>query len=133
MPEAAGPSRDFFAHGIESITRAGERTDPDVPELPHLSRLAPVHQPQSAALTPLLGGNWLDSCINESIQPRIDDPGVLFPNRFSQAIESVCSTLKQASERHGNPGVLDRAEKVLAEQLELREIARIFRNALHQA
>lgn len=132
MAEASAISEGYFARGIDGITHR-ERLDlQDLPELPDLQRLAPPELQRQLALEQLLSGHALDQCIEEAIRPPVPDPAILLPRPFAQALKDMQETIREASQRHGEPAVLVRAARILSQEGEWRELARSCRDALYQ-
>jgi hypothetical protein len=133
MADASLPLDGFFARGIETITHRGRPIDRELPELPGLQRLAPTDWQRPPALDELLAGHTLDRHIDAAIRPVIHEPELLLPRSFARILEQAQHTLERAGARHGYPVVLQRAQQVLAQEHEWRELARTYREALYQA
>lgn len=132
MPEMPVRPDAFFARGIEGISHRGIPLDSDLSQLPGLQRLAPAERNRLPALEQLFAGSAFDGLIDAAIRPVIAEPEMLLPRPFSRALEDAHETLRRMSERHGHPAVLERAEKILAQEQEWRALARMYRDALHQ-
>lgn len=133
MADATRAPDGYFARGIETITHRGRPIDRELPELPGLQRLAPPDWQRAPALEQLLAGHALDRQIDAAIRPVIHEPELLLPRSFARILEQAQQTLQRAGERHGHPVVLQRAQQVLAQEHEWRELARTYREALYQA
>lgn len=133
MSERAVQPGGFFARGIETITHRQRPLDHDLPELPDLQRLAPPENDRLAALEQLLPGPALEKHIENAIRPLVAEPEMLLPRPFARALVDAQEALRRASERHGSPAVLERAEKILSQEQAWRELAQLYREALHQA
>lgn len=132
MADASARADGYFARGIDGITHRERPDRQDLPELPDLQRLAPPELQRQLALEQLLSGHALDLCIEETLRPTVFDPEILLPRPFARALEDMRETIREASQRHGEPAVLVRAARILAQEEEWRELARSCRDALHQ-
>ena len=133
MPKASKPGAAFFARGIDTVTTYGGRIQSAWPELVDFQRLAPNAQGSQTQLAQLLAGHALDREINTAIRPAVTDAQLLLPRPFSRALESAMETIDRVVDRHGRSDVLERAQRILMQEHEWRELARTYRDALHQA
>jgi type III secretion protein X len=125
-------SGKFFDRGIEKITF---RAMDVVEGLPDLFELTPAERARRPMLDQLLALRNLETFLDESVQPDVDDLDLLLPGAFRQAMERMLATLRQASDRRrsADPQVarrLDRAVRLLAEEADLRELLAMYRAAL---
>ena len=114
----------FFERGIDSIVDAPEA--PETLLLPdwHVD-LEPSALAHQAALAEL------------SVRPELAERWLLAPQRFRAAMEAVLALFARTAEsrRYANPRLgklLDRAARVLADEIELRELLQTYRYALLQ-
>lgn len=133
MPDASKPGAAFFARGIDSVTLSGGRLHSAWPELVDLQRLAPTEQGSQTRLAQLLAGHALDREINTAIRPAVADTQLLLPRPFARALEGAMEAIGRVVDRHGRSDVLTRAQRILIQEHEWRELARRYREALHQA
>jgi hypothetical protein len=133
MPNASKPGAAFFARGIDTVTTYGGPIQSAWPELVDFQRLAPNAQGSQTQLAQLLAGHALDREINTAIRPAVTDAQLLLPRPFSRALESAMETIERVVDRHGRSDVLERAQRILIQEHEWRELARTYRDALHQA
>lgn len=119
--------------GLDSVTRQ----EGALPHLPD-GRAMPAPDMRSlAALDALLAAASLDSLVEAAIRPRIDDPALLLPGRFSEALRQARESLARGLGTRSLEGSrrqrrLRRALAVLEEQEELMTLLWNYRHALHQ-
>lgn len=119
--------------GLDSVTRQ----DSALPHLPD-GRAMPAPDVRSqAALEQLLAAPNLDSLLESRLRPRIDDPALLLPGRFSEALRQAGESLARGLASRSLEGGrrqrrLRRALAVLEEQEELLALLWTYRHALHQ-
>jgi type III secretion protein X len=124
----------FFDRGIDDITFKGTEATPDLPDrqgamIPGLA--------QRRRLDDLLAVNNLESFLEEAIRPELPDRDILVPANFSRAVDDALATLSRAAQERqaADPQAarsLQRAVRVLTEEVGLRELLRMYRNALLQ-
>ena len=126
----------FFERGIDSIVDAPEA--PETLLLPdwHVD-LEPSALAHQAALAELLQAENLESLLEASVRPELAERWLLAPQRFRAAMEAVLALFARTAEsrRYANPRLgklLDRAARVLADEIELRELLQMYRYALLQ-
>jgi type III secretion protein X len=125
----------FFERGIDKITfKSGELTQ----GLPDPRELTPTDNTQRPQLDSLLARPNTDSFLEESIRPNLEDRDLLMPTRFRQAMEGALETLRDAAQERqqaGNPESareLNRAVRLLTEEVGLRDLLQMYRSALYQ-
>ncbi len=96
-------------------------------------RLLPPDHDGGSALDHLFPASGFETEIDAAIRPVIGDRQLLLPRPFADALEGACLSMQRLNERHGKSVVLDRATKILLAEQELRNLALMYRNALHQA
>lgn len=128
----AGP---FFQRGIERIVDA-----PRAPEellLPDAPALAPAELPSGAALQVLLQADNLEAMLALWVAPELVERELLAPRRFRAAMESVLARLRRLSQAGGAADahaaeLMEQAAGVLANELAMRDLLNLYRNALLQ-
>jgi type III secretion protein X len=135
MAELRIGSGRYFERGIDSIVDAPEA--PDALLLPDAQGLAPAALARLAAVEELLQVENLESLLEASVRPDVVERELLAPQRFRAAMDSVLAVFSRAadSRRLANPRLgklLDRAARVLTEEIELRELLQMYRRALVQ-
>lgn len=71
--------------------------------------------------------------LDHALRPRVGDPGLLMPSRFSQVLEQTLDELATAAEQGTEDArVLNRAIRLLREEAGLRELIAMYRSALYQ-
>jgi type III secretion protein X len=119
-----------FDRGITQIVHLRDAQPLAMPPFRQLDPAEIGVQPQ---LDQLLAARTLDTLIDESIRPQVQDRALLHPAAFRAAVEAGRETLLTAAER--NPAearVLNRAARVLGEEISLRELLQMYRNVLFQ-
>jgi type III secretion protein X len=124
----------YFERGIDSITfKSGELAQ----GLPDPRELTPTDNTQRPQLESLLSQPSTDSFLEESIRPELDDRDLLLPVKFRQAMDSALDTLREAAQERqaDNPESakqLNRAVRLLNEEVGLRDLLQMYRSALYQ-
>lgn len=127
----AGP---FFERGIDSITfKAGDIAQ----GLPEQRELSPADQAQRPQLDQLLALPNLEDFLEEAIRPDLGDRDLLMPARFRQALEGAIATIRQSAEnaQSSDPDaakILNRASRLLNEEVGLRDLLQMYRSVLYQ-
>jgi hypothetical protein len=122
-----------FDRGLDSVTQQ----DAPPPQLPD-GRATPAPDIRSqAALERLLGANDLSRLVDAAIRPAIDDPGLLLPGRFADALQMAQASLRRSlAGRRTDGGRRERrlrqAVNVLEEQEALLALLWTYRHALYQ-
>lgn len=127
-------SGSFFDKGIDSVTyKNGELAQP----MPDQQLLTPAERAERPQLETLLAQPTTDSFLDDAICPQLEDRELLLPGKFRQALESTLQTLTQAAQAHHseNPDsakALNRAVRLLNEEVGLRDLLQMYRSALYQ-
>lgn len=127
-------SGPFFDRGIDSITfKANEGAQ----GLPDLFDLVPAEQGQRPQLERLLSVHNLDALLDDAIRPDIDDRELLMPQKFRQTLDATLHHLRQAAEERqaldpDSTRVLNRAARLLNEEVGLRDLLQMYRSVLYQ-
>ncbi len=127
-------SGPFFERGIDKITfKANEKFQ----GLPDQQELAPADHAQRPQLEKLLQLPNLESFLEDMIRPELEDRDMLTPGRFRQAMHDTLETIKAAAaERAGSDPeaakVLNRAQRLLGEEVNLQELVQFYRSVLYQ-
>ncbi|MEO5671743.1 MAG: hypothetical protein ABIR26_13700 [Ramlibacter sp.] len=134
MPDFPIGSGPFFDRGIDSITFKGL----DVAQgMPGQHELAPAEQGQRPQLERLLSAFNLESFLDDAIRPAIEDRDVLMPHKFRRALDGALEAIRgkgrelSASDPQAAK-VLERAGRVLEEEVSLRDLLQMFRSVLYQ-
>lgn len=128
-------SRRFFERGIDEVVDGPETAG--VPTLPDAQELAPSALARYAALSDLLEAQNLESMLESWVRPELASRELLAPQRFRAAMESVLAQFARTAKqrRRANPRLgrlLDDATALLEDEMELRDLLRLYRNALLQ-
>lgn len=124
----------YFERGIDSITfKSAELAQ----GLPDPRELTPTDNTQRPQLESLLSQPSTDSFLEESIRPALDDRDLLLPVKFRQAMDSALGTLREEAQARqaDNPESarqLNRAVRLLNEEVGLRDLLQMYRSALYQ-
>jgi type III secretion protein X len=126
-------SGPFFDRGIDLVTTIAQQS---VPTLPGQHELSPAGDAQLPGLDMLLSAPSMDSFLDDAIRPDIENRDALTPTRFRQTLDSTLDSIRQAaSELHlSDPEgekVLNRAGRLLAEEVNLRDLLQMYRSALY--
>jgi type III secretion protein X len=127
-------SGPFFERGIDKITfKGGEAAQ----GLPQQRDLSPADHAQRPMLDQLLAMPNLEDFLEELIRPDVGDREVLNPARFRDMMAEVLAALKAAAaQREGvdpdGAKVLNRATRLLTEEVNLRDLLQMYRSALLQ-
>jgi len=127
-------SSAYFDKGIVSITyKVGEA----VQGLPDQHELPPADHAQRPQLETLLAPSNTDSFLQESIRPELEDRDLLLPSRFRQAMDDALDKLgktaqEQLAHEPDTAKLLNRAVRLLQDEVGLRDLLQMYRSALHQ-
>jgi type III secretion protein X len=124
----------FFEHGIEGISYEGHG---EVQGLPDQQQLTPADHAQRSQLETLLAPSNTDSFLAEKIRPELQDRDLLLPGRFRQAMDGALGKLgKTAQEQQAQDPdtakLLNRAARVVQEEVSLRDLVQMYITALRQ-
>lgn len=134
MPDLRIGGGDFFARGLDGISHMSVTEARGLPD-PH--ELAPADQAQRPQLDQLLALPNIESFLEDSLRPELDDPDLLTPTRFHEVQTAVQTQIEARAEalRASDPEgakVLARAGRLLADELNLRELLQMYRSSLYQ-
>ena len=133
MPDLAAQIQAFFSRGIDSVTARREPAQPPVDGLHELHRLSPPDHDGGSALDLLFPASAIEAEVDAAIRPVVVDRELLLPRPFADALQGACMSMQRLNERHGKSMALDRAARILLAEQDLRDLARMYRDALHQA
>lgn len=124
----------FFERGIESITyKHAQETE----GLPDLFDLAPPETGRRQQLDELLALPTLDSLIDHALHPTIPDRDLLRPQKFALVLRHLHDDFRrraaelQPSDPDGARAI-QRAARLMTDEVGLRELLHNYRNALFQ-
>lgn len=126
--------------GIDSITYAQQDAQPTLPER---GESAPPDVGARAQLSALLDRPSIDDYLEASTRPQIANRDLLVPARFSEQLNNALQRLRDTAAQWQPPEgaaggsdeelrVLNRATRLLSEEVGLRELVQMYRSALYQ-
>lgn len=119
-------------HGLDSISKTHA---PDA-SLPDASQLPPAEQARRAELDKVLLRPNLSEYLSEQLRPPIEDPLLLKPHHFQNALHCAVRTLHdkalKANKGSDTASLIERAARVLGEEVNLRDLLGMYRNTLFQ-
>ena len=125
-----------FDRGIDSITYAQQDAQPTLPER---GESAPPDVGARAQLSALLDRPSIDDFLESSTRPQIANRDLLVPARFREALDNALQHLRDAAAQRpaGDGGdddlrILNRATRLLGEEVSLRDLVQMYRSALYQ-
>ena len=124
----------FFDRGIDKITFRGHES---AEGLPDQRQLTPADQTQRPQLDQLLHMPNMESFLEETIRPEFDDRDLLAPGNFRQAMDNALTNIRQAADERQSADpdgakVLNRAGRLLNEEVNLRDLLQMYRSVLFQ-
>ncbi len=127
----AGP---FFERGIDSITFKGGEAAQGLPDQQELTPSDHVHRPQ---LDQLLALPNMASFLEDAIRPALEDRDLLMPGKFRQAMERAMVLIQQSAQelQQNDPEaakMLNRAGRLLNDEVGLRDLLQMYRSVLYQ-
>lgn len=127
-------SGPFFERGIDKITFKGTEV---AQGLPDQRELTPADQALRPQLEQLLHQPNMESFLEDAIRPEFDDRDLLTPGNFRQAMDGALATFREAADKlqSGDPDaakVLNRAGRLLGEEVNLRDLLQMYRSVLFQ-
>lgn len=132
-PEMAMNDRLSALSFDRGITQIVHTRDQDLPAMPPFRQLDPSDVGVQPQLEQLLAARSLDSVVDESIRPQVQDRALLHPVAFRAAVEGGREALQAAAERDpAQAKALNRAARVLGEEIALRDLLQMYRNVLFQ-
>ena len=124
----------FFDRGIDKITFRGYESTEGLPDQRQLTPADQTHRPQ---LDQLLHMPNMESFLEEAIRPEFDDRDLLAPGNFRQAMDNALTNIRQAADERQSADpdgakVLNRAGRLLNEEVNLRDLLQMYRSVLFQ-
>ncbi|WP_315124566.1 hypothetical protein [Comamonas antarctica] len=123
----------IFDQGIENITYARQQIAAPMPER---GETPPPDVRVHAQLDQLLQRPSMDSRLDEALRPLIANRDLLLAARFRETLRKLLAQLRKAagSATKGSERarVLNRAVRLLSDELDLRELEQMYRSALYQ-
>ena len=120
-----------FDRGIENITYTTEDTGEK--HLPERQSLPPPSDGMKARLVELLAPPNTASYLHDSLRPAIENRNLLLPGHYGETLSNTLENLSSAAEKDTeNSRVLNRAVRVLKEEVNLRELLQMYRSVLYQ-
>jgi hypothetical protein len=114
--------------GIDKILRRDET--PQV-EAGTAGEISPSFSPVKPRLEQLYALPNLDDYLARELAPLIDDPGILAPNRFNNALRAALEVLtEEAQDDPRKARVLRGAARTMKERAALLDLLQMFRSAL---
>ena len=124
-----------FDRGIDSITYAQQDAQPTLPER---GESAPPDVGARAQLSALLDRPSIDDFLESSTRPQIANRDLLVPARFRERLDNALQQLRDVAAQRQPAGgddelrILNRATRLLSEEVGLRDLVQMYRSALHQ-
>ncbi len=124
-----------FDRGIDSITYAQQDAQPTLPER---GESAPPDVGARAQLAALLDRPSIEDFLDSSTRPQIANRDLLVPARFRERLDSALQQLRDvAAQRQPADGddelrILNRATRLLSEEVGLRDLVQMYRSTLYQ-
>ena len=95
--------------------------------------VGPAELPASSQLDALLALPTLDEVIAGMLLPEVEDVQIFSPVRFRDVLDGTQLGLRKAAERNPHAArALGRAARLLADEASLRDLLRMYRDALMQ-
>ena len=124
-----------FDRGIDSITYAQQDAQPTLPER---GESAPPDVGARAQLSALLARPSIDDFLESSTRPQIANRDLLVPARFRERLDNALQQLRDVAAQRQPAGgddelrILNRATRLLSEEVGLRDLVQMYRSALYQ-
>lgn len=124
-----------FDRGIDSITYAQQDAQPTLPER---GESAPPDVGARAQLSALLDRPSIDDFLESSTRPQIANRDLLVPARFRERLDNALQQLRDVAAQRQSAGgddelrILNRATRLLSEEVGLRDLVQMYRSALYQ-
>lgn len=124
-----------FDRGIDSITYAQQDAQPTLPER---GESAPPDVGARAQLSALLDRPSIDDFLESSTRPQIANRDLLVPARFRERLDNALQQLRDVAAQRQPAGgddelrILNRATRLLSEEVSLRDLVQMYRSALYQ-
>ena len=123
-----------FDRGIDSITYAQQDAQPTLPER---GESAPPDVGARAQLSALLDRPSIDDFLESSTRPQIANRDLLVPARFRERLDNALQQLRDVAAQRQPAGgddelrILNRATRLLSEEVGLRDLVQMYRSALY--
>lgn len=129
-----------FDRGIDSITYAQQGGQPTLPER---GESAPPDVGARAQLSAMFDQPSIGDFLDASTRPQIANRDLLVPARFREQLDNALQQLRDlAAQRQPGDGaaggsdeelrILNRATRLLGEEVGLRDLVQMYRSALYQ-
>ncbi len=128
---AIGVNSLVFDRGIDAITFTNSETGGK--QLPERQSLPPPADGVKAQLFELLAPPNTTTSLQENLRPTIENQNLLLPALYGETLSGALESLNAAAEQDTeNRRVLNRAVRVLKEEVSLRELVQMYRSVLYQ-
>ena len=124
-----------FDRGIDSITYAQQDAQPTLPER---GESAPPDVGARAQLSALLDRPSIEDFLESFTRPQIANRDLLMPARFREQLDNALQQLRDVAAQRQPAGgddelrILNRATRLLSEEVGLRDLVQMYRSALYQ-
>lgn len=133
-------SGPFFERGIDSVVHKGGGL---AQGLPDQQLLTPAENAERPQLEALLSQPNIDTFLDQKVKPELQDRDLLLPTRFRQVMDQALSSLQTAAQSKAGASnadspqsqdhkTLNRAVRLLNEEVGLRDLLQMYRSALYQ-
>lgn len=120
-----------FERGIDGISHLSRETDHE--PLPDRQSLPPASSSAKAHLVDLLAPPDTTRYLNTMLQPSISNPDLLMPATYRATLSKALHELRvAATPTNEHSRQLNRAIRLLTEEIGLRDLAQMYRSALYQ-
>ncbi len=123
----------FFDKGVSLVTT---RHEDAIQSLPPRQELTPTDYDDRAMLDRVLALPDMASYLDSAIRPTVGDRSLLSPGRFRNVLESAAQSLAQASRKTGvqtpSTQALNKANRLLLEEMGLRDLLGMYRSLVYQ-
>lgn len=121
-----------FDRGIDTIVYA-RQSETGAQGLPDRRNLTPSDDPVRTQLTQLLEKPNTGHFLEDALRPEIGNRDLLMPPRFHAVLQDVQKSLAALAGQGGDDSrVLNRAARLLKEELQLRDLVAMNRSVLYQ-
>lgn len=118
--------------GIEGVSHLQRDAD-DHDLWPERRALPPPSHGVTAHLAELLNTSDTTRYLNSALQPMISNPELLMPAKYHATLTRARQDLNAAMGlKNENTRIVNRAIRLLSEEIGLRELANLYRSALYQ-
>ena len=120
-----------FERGIDGVSHLRREADHD--PWPDRQSLPPVSHSVKAHLVDLLAPPDTTHYLNATLQPTISNPALLMPATYHATLTKALQGLRlAATSPNEHSRQLNRAIRLLTEEIGLRDLAQMYRSALYQ-